>query len=426
MQTNVQPTSNRSFRLDVPVNNLLKRSASTSQGLAPVPEPKTLPEPVFPQYPERLGSENFVPHSFTEQRHWSIPLIYRQMRGWMFPWMKSRILPGHFQPIIAYLFVEWKCNLDCHYCWAFNNQVQGMTEDTARRSIDWLYDTPCRVLALQGGEPLLRPQFAHKVVYYASKKGFWPYVSTNARLLRPDVIDRLADAGMATFNFAVDVVDEKPGLPKALAPIRKYFDYLVKKQYSYGYTVFLNINITRRNMEDVIRLTEIAREHAIATDYHVNESPMMEQPHFKHADENDTFLRPEDLPQFDAVIDWLVEKKRQGYKMVNSATRIGEMKEFARGKLQEWNCRAGQNTLIIRTDGSLAPCFPMYTANHDWGTVEKPKFESEQLRQMKQSCQPHCFSTLNHIVGYCYDDVRVIRWLFKQAVRGFQGVTNFE
>jgi len=45
---------------------------------------------------------------------------------------------------------------------------------------------------------------------------------------------------------------------------------------------------------------------------------------------------------------------------------------------------------------------------------------------MKRSCQPHCFSTLNHIVGYCYDEARVIRWLFQQAVRGFQGVTNFE
>jgi MoaA/NifB/PqqE/SkfB family radical SAM enzyme len=426
MQTNVQPEASRSFRLDVSVNDLLKNSELPRRGLAPLAEPKTLPDPVFPQYPELLGKENFKPHDFKSKRHFKPAQIYRHMRGWMFPWMKSRVLPGYFQPIIAYLFVEWKCNLDCHYCWAFDNRVPGMTEDTARRAIDWLHDTPCRVLALQGGEPLLRPQFAHKVVYYASKKGFWPYVSTNARLLRPDVIDRLGDAGMATFNFAVDVVDEKPGLPKALAPIRKNFEYLVKKQYSYGYTVFLNINITRKNMDDVMRLTEIAREHALATDYHVNESPMMDQPGFKHSGENDTFLRPEDLPQFDAVIDWLLEKNKQGYKMVNSAARIREMKEFARGKLMEWNCRAGQNTLIIRTDGSLAPCFPMYSANYDWGTVENHRFEPGQLNEMKLSCQPRCFSTLNHIVGYCYNDTRVIRWLLKQASRGFQGVTNFE
>jgi hypothetical protein len=132
------------------------------------------------------------------------------------------------------------------------------------------------------------------------------------------------------------------------------------------------------------------------------------------------------MGKFDELIDWLLDKNRQGYKMVNSATRISEMKQFARGKLQEWNCRAGQNTLIIRTDGTLAPCFPMYNANHDWGAVENPKFEAEQLREMKQSCQPHCFSTLNHIVGYCYNDARVIRWLFEQVRRGGQGVTNFE
>jgi hypothetical protein len=77
-------------------------------------------------------------------------------------------------------------------------------------------------------------------------------------------------------NFG-DAQDEKPGLPKALSPVRKYFDYLVRKQYKYGYAVFFNINICRNNMDDVKQLTEIAREHGIATDYHLNESPMIEQ-----------------------------------------------------------------------------------------------------------------------------------------------------
>ncbi len=67
-----------------------------------------------------------------------------------------------------------------------------------------------------GGEPLLRPNFAHKVVDYAAKKGFWVYVLHQPRgCCVTDVIDRLGDAGVATFNFAVDAVDEKPGLPKA-------------------------------------------------------------------------------------------------------------------------------------------------------------------------------------------------------------------
>jgi hypothetical protein len=33
------------------------------------------------------------------------------------------------------------------------------------------------------------------VVYFAAKKGFWIYIGTNGWLLRPDVADRLGDAG---------------------------------------------------------------------------------------------------------------------------------------------------------------------------------------------------------------------------------------
>ncbi len=226
-----------------------------------------------------------------------------------------------------------------------------------------------------GGEPLLRPQFVHKVVYYAAKKGFWIYVPTNGRLLRPDVIDRLGDAGVATFNLAVDAVEEKPGLPKALSPMRKYFDYLVRNQYRYGYTVFFNMNICRNNMDDIKQLTEIAHDNGIATDYHINESPMIEQEHFEHYDENSTYITRRTGRQVDELVDWLIEKNRPGYKMVNSVQRLNDMNEFMRGKLEAWNCRAGQNNVIIRVDGTLAPCFPMYSATYDWGVIEKHKFE---------------------------------------------------
>jgi MoaA/NifB/PqqE/SkfB family radical SAM enzyme len=323
------------------------------------------------------------------------------------------------------LFTEWKCNLDCHYCWAFDNRVKGMSEQTAREAIDWLRgETTCRVLALMGGEVLLRPAFVHKVVYYAAKRGFWIYVPTNGRLLRPDLIDRLGDAGVATVNLAVDVVDERPGLPKALNPVRDNFEHLARRQYQYGYTVFFNINICRTNLDDVRALTEIAREHAIATDFHLNETPMMPQEHFRHLDDNSTYITPDDWLRVDELIDWLVAKSHAGYKMVNSVARLQDMKAFMRGRIQEWNCRAGENALIIRVDGTLAPCFPMYNDTGDWGRVGTPRFDPARLKPLKEACQPHCYSTLNHNLGYCYDDARVIRWVLRQAAHGFQGVSK--
>lgn len=393
-------------------------------------EQLTLPEPVFPQYPDKLGDLQ-LPAKYLPKpggspyiQRASLPVIQRGLRGWLTPFLRSRILPGEFHPLIAYLFTEYKCNLDCHYCWAYNNHIRGMSEDTARRSVDWLHDNGCRVLALMGGEVLLRPQFAQKIVYYAAKKGFFVYVPTNGRLMRPEVIDRLGDAGVATVNLAVDSVEDRPELPKALRPIERQFEYLIKKQYIYGFSVFFNINITRINMDDVRQLTEIAHDSGIATDYHLNESPMLEQADFKHKTGNSTFFEEKDYPQVDETIDWLVEKSRSGYKMVNSVSRLLEMKHFLRGKTQQWNCRAGQNSLIIRTDGTLAPCFPTYNATHDWGSVGNHSFDVCQLNEMKKECQRNCFSTLNHILGHCYDTGRVVRWFLKQAAHGFQGATG--
>lgn len=399
-----------------------------SRSLLPAPKnglEQTLPEPVFPQYPELMSApdEAFFPQN-GKKRKYDKKHIQRALKGWAYPFVRSRVRPGQFHPIIAYLFNEWKCNLDCHYCWAFDNTVRGMTEDVAKRSIDWLHDTGCRVLALMGGEPLLRPDIAHKIIYYAAKKDFWIYLPTNGRLLWPKVIDKVADAGVATVNLAVDAWDIKPGLPKAMAPIREHFDYLVNKQYKYGYSVFLNINICHNNMDDVRQLTELAHDNGIATDYHICESPMTEQPGFKHYESNPTFIREEDHPQVAELVDWLIDKQKSGYDMVNSVQRLAQMKEFIEGNVEDWGCRAGQNSLIVRVDGTLAPCFPMYNAGYDWGTIENHKFEKTQLKEMKHECQKTCFSTLNHILAFCYNDTRVIKWMFNQAKHGFQGVSG--
>jgi MoaA/NifB/PqqE/SkfB family radical SAM enzyme len=421
-----RPVQTRTFRLDVPLHKILTEPTSAQLPSHPVKELQRFPDPVFPQRPELLGTidenDEWTP---PQKRRWTPGQIYHTMQGWLFPYIRSRLTPGDFHPLIAYLFTEFKCNLDCHYCWAFDNKVKGMSEDTAKRSVDWLHGTGCRVLAYMGGEPLLRPDFVHRITYYAAKKNFWIYLPTNARLLRTNVVDKLADAGVSTFNIAVDAVDVKPGLPKALVPIRKQFDYLIRKQYSYGYSVFLNINVCRNNLDDVRQLTEIANDCGIATDYHINESPLLEQDdHFKYTTNNGTYITREDWPAVEETIQWLTEKQNSGYKMVNSNTRLWQMVDFMKGYHFPWNCRAGHNSIIIRVDGTLAPCFPMYTATYDWGTVGNHKFETKQLDEQKKSCQTHCFSTLNHILGWCYNDQQVIKYFFKQLAHGFQGMNG--
>src|SRR5579884_238132 len=137
-----------SFRLDVQLHELLTRPASSNTQFVPAGEPQRFPDPVFPQHPELLGPVDESPDwRPPEKRKWTPGQIYHTMQGWLFPYIRSRVTPGDFHPLIAYLFTEFKCNLDCHYCWAFDNKVKGMSEDTAKRSVDWLHGTGafCRV-----------------------------------------------------------------------------------------------------------------------------------------------------------------------------------------------------------------------------------------------------------------------------------------
>jgi MoaA/NifB/PqqE/SkfB family radical SAM enzyme len=411
--TEIKPESAPAFRVDAGLHQILKQPATPkelgihdSEGFVE----GGLPEPIFPQRPEVMWKTDRAFNNFKAWRTW---------KGLGAPYFKSRMLPMDLRPLIAYLFTEWKCNLDCHYCWSYDNTIKGMTEPVARQSIDWLHSLGNRFLALMGGEPMLRPKFLHKVVDYAAKKDFLVYLPTNGRLMKPDIMDRLGDAGLCCVNLAVDVIDEKPGLAKALTPIRPYFEHLMGNMRKYCCQVFFNVCITRTNLDDVRALTELAHDYDIGIDYHIVESPLIDSPHFKHLGENSTFLTPADYPKVEELIDWIVQKQSEGYKVVNQRDRLLQMKDFMRGHIEPWGCRAGKNTMIIRTDGTLAPCFPMYSATFDWGTVGNPKFDENQLTNMKKECELHCFSTLNHIVSYVYNNGRVIKWIIKHAKTGF-------
>jgi MoaA/NifB/PqqE/SkfB family radical SAM enzyme len=401
------------FRLDPEHHQDLMRPV-TRPVLETAGEPQTLPEPVYPRHPGRREAAGL-------RLTYHLRSGSRALRCWVAPYLKSRLLPGQFRPLLAFFFTDYACNLDCQYCWA-HDSGKGMSEDTARRAIDWLHSVDCRVLALMGGEPLVRPRFVHQVVDYGVRRGFFVYVPTNGRKMTPEVIDRLGDAGVAVINLAVDCVTERPGLPKALEHIRPQFDYLVRMQTRYGYMIVLNINICHNNLDDVKELTEIGYANGISSDYHINEEPLMEHASFTHLAGNHTFLTPEDYPRVDALLDYLVARTRRGYLMVNSKKHLADMKAFMRGAVDPWPCRAGQSTLIIRTDGSLAPCFAMDSATHDWGTVENPKFEIEQLDAMKRACNTRCLSTCNYVAGHYYSGSRWILWALKNLVHGYQGV----
>jgi len=289
-----------------------------------------------------------------------------------------------------------------------------MDLETAKSAVDWLKSLGCRVIPLMGGEPLMHKDFVLDVIRYGAENGFFMYLPTNGYLMDKPFIDEVGRAGVAAINLAVDCVSPRKGLPKALLSIEPQFRYLIERQREYGYIVFFNINICRTNIKDVKLLTEIAHQNHIGTDYHLNEPPhyFVNLDHYKHQDDM-LNITSNEYDDAEDLLDWLIDKQRQGWLMVNSITHLKAFKERIHGQMRHWDCRAGHNGALIRPDGTLSPCFDMITHEHDWGRIWEPKFDKEELRILKEKCLPFCSSTCFYNMGHYYKLRFLPQWIRK-------------
>jgi MoaA/NifB/PqqE/SkfB family radical SAM enzyme len=341
----------------------------------------------------------------------------RASRHWVVPYVNSRIHSDEFRPLLCYLFTDWKCNLDCHYCFQYDNDRPGMSIETARASIDWLKSLGCRVLSIMGGEPLVRKDFILEVLRYGTQNDFFVYLPTNGYLMDRAFIDEMGRAGVAAVNLAVDCIAPRKGLPKALLNIEPQLRYLVERQKEYGYILFFNINICRTNIRDARMLTEIAHQNEIGTDYHLNEPPQgfVCVNHYQHKDDG-LYITPDRYDDVDALLDWLIEKQRRHWPMVNSIRHLQLLKDRMRGQTPLWNCGAGQSGFLIRPDATLSPCFDMISLDHDWGWVGEPRFDAEELLHLKEKCLPFCSSTCFYNLSH-YSGVHAIPELVMKHMR---------
>jgi len=299
-----------------------------------------------------------------------------------------------------------------------------MTMRVGKDAVDWLKSVGCKVLAYMGGEPLVRKQFVIDLTRYATARGFFVYLPTNGILMDESFVDQIGEAGVSTVNLAVDAVEAYEGIPKCITRIKPQFEYLVEREKEHGYITFLNINVTRKNANDVRALTEIAHGYGIATDYHINEPPLIKYDTYRHP-EDGAWITEKEVRAVDELIDWLIQKNLRGYTMVNSVEHLQAMKLFIRHQLPPWPCRAGQLSIIIRLDGTFAPCFELYGSMEDWGNIyDGPKFDPVKLAKQKQACSPHCLSTCNFQVSHYSQSVPyVLQWVAKHAYAHFFGIS---
>ena len=102
------------------------------------------------------------------------PLLYYLGR-------RTKWLLGDRSPIVAYLKITKRCNLDCYYCpWHTTPTDFSQEQTTAvwKAQIDKLIDRGVRIFVLEGGEPTLR-QDLPDLLTHAHARGAHTILATN-------------------------------------------------------------------------------------------------------------------------------------------------------------------------------------------------------------------------------------------------------
>ena len=111
-------------------------------------------------------------------------------------------------PFIVSYSITTKCNLRCKHCYSDSVEAapDELSTEEALRFMDDLSRWGIRLLVIDGGEPLCRPDVLD-IVKYASSKGIRTTVGSNGTLIDEAMARKMLDAGVKAVAISVDAAD---------------------------------------------------------------------------------------------------------------------------------------------------------------------------------------------------------------------------
>jgi radical SAM protein with 4Fe4S-binding SPASM domain len=111
-------------------------------------------------------------------------------------------------PFLVSYSITQECNLKCKHC--YSESAEGVAKDEldtqqSKNLIDDIASMGSKLLIMDGGEPLKRPDF-FELVRHATSRGLRTVVGTNATLIDIDVAKKMIDAGVMAVQISVDGV----------------------------------------------------------------------------------------------------------------------------------------------------------------------------------------------------------------------------
>ncbi len=219
----------------------------------------------------------------------------------------------YHHPKLDTLFLELtsKCNAHCEHCGSScDENEQGKEIETkylkkVLKDVADRYDPHTVMLAVTGGEPLLRKDF-FELMHYAHDLGFPWGITSNGTLITKNIAKKLEDAHMGSVSISIDGLKETH---EAFRKIPGLFDKIIDGiRYLNESKVIQHVQVTtvvnKKNIHELEDLYQFLLEVGVKNWRVVNCDPIG-----RANDNNDILL---DLEDYKYIFKFIQEKAKEG------------------------------------------------------------------------------------------------------------------
>jgi MoaA/NifB/PqqE/SkfB family radical SAM enzyme len=299
---------------------------------------------------------------------------HRKLREWR---MIARGLVSTRHPLLVHIIPIRRCNLACTYCNEFDDFSKPVPTDEMFLRIDRLGAMGTGIITISGGEPLLHPEL-DDIIRRIRANGIMAGMITNGYLLTAARIEGLNRAGLEYLQISIDNAMPDDVSKKSLKVLDQKLQLLAENaEFHVNINSVLGSDI--HNPEDALQVAHRAIELGFTSTVGI-------------LHDGNGQLQPLG-PREQEIFEEIMSLGKRSFSRVNYFQH-----NIAKGKENDWRCRAGSRYLYICEDGLVHYC----SQQRGYPAIPLVEYTDEQRHReflTKKSCAPRCTVSCVHQIA---------------------------
>lgn len=291
--------------------------------------------------------------------------------------MIARGLVSTRHPLLVHIIPTRRCNLACTYCNEYDDFSKPVPTEEMIRRIDRLGALGTGIITISGGEPLLHPEL-DAIIQRIRSNGIIAGMITNGYLLTAARIEALNRVGLEYLQISIDNTVPDDVSKKSLKVLDQKLQLLAEHaEFHVNINSVLGSGI--HSPEDALKVAHRAIELGFTSTVGI-------------LHDGNGQLRPLGSREQE-IFEEIMSLGKQSFSRVNSFQH-----NIARGRENNWRCRAGSRYLYICEDGMVHYC----SQQRGYPGIPLADYTDEQRHReflTKKACAPRCTVSCVHQIA---------------------------